>query len=59
VEDILVVMVGLVVVGLLGDEFCGMYVQEEKKKKFQAFIKSKARAAVAPIGLSAWRSTDM
>jgi hypothetical protein len=51
----LVMMVGLVVVGYLGDEFCGMYVQEEKKKEFQVFMKSK----VARIGLSAWRSTDM
>jgi hypothetical protein len=55
VEDILVVVVGLALVGYLGDEVCGMYVQEEKKKEFQAFMKRK----VARIGLSTWRSTDM
>jgi hypothetical protein len=51
VEDILVVVVGLVVVKLVGDEFCGKYVQEEKEKGFPVVMKRKFRAAMALVCL--------
>jgi hypothetical protein len=59
VEDILVVVVGLVVVKLVGDEFCGKYVQEEKEKGFPVVMKRKFRAAMALVCLKIDRHVNV
>jgi hypothetical protein len=45
----LVVVGGLAVGELLGDEVCGMDVQEEKRKEFPVLMKRKVGAAAALV----------